>query len=404
MTTNAHVINANGIAIGSDVCKSFPNEDGTYTTVSGSKITQITSHVITSVAGKGGANGRSISLQLSVAFETDSEGTPFECASKFADKYVEVMQKLGVTASDLTQEFICGSLGAIDNATDDKVLEPFRDLLDTPTTSQCSDALDEVLTRCEKAIKGLPTDPDLAPFDPKQAVTDLLALSGPSLGEHLMKDRGIDYVPTKEQSVRLAQNIADFCTKAIDSRDVSDLLFCGYGPEEYMPSTARLKLYGVVGTQVLHSIEKDDPMETGRLNRVITTAQDSAEGALLYGIGSDDYSATINVACSKVKELFNASEKHTDEFGEKFNEQLGQFFFETYKQPFMRAIGGMDASGLARVADLLCRVQELRSALSSTQATVGGTIEVVTITKNEGVRWLRKLEPTLSASDGSVLG
>jgi hypothetical protein len=64
----------------------------------------------------------------------------------------------------------------------------------------------------------------------------------------------------------------------------------------------------------------------------------------------------------------------------------------------------MDAPGLARVADLLSRVQELRSLCSPTQATVGGVIEVLTITKDEGIRWYRKYDPSLDGSGSSVIG
>ena len=48
---------------------------------------------------------------------------------------------------------------------------------------------------------------------------------------------------------------------------------------------------------------------------------------------------------------------------------------------------------LARVAELLSRVQELRCLCGPTQATVGGAIELLTIAKDEGIHWDRKYGP-----------
>ncbi len=404
MTTNATAANANGVAMSSETARSLTNPDGTETVVYGTKFTQVGQRTMSVVSGKGGTQGRPIALLLGVAFDPGVDIAPIDAAQKFASEYIDGLHKVGVTSDELTQELICGLLVTIDKSTDAKILEPFVKISETASGAEISDALDEVIKRGLAALADFEDDASLASLDKKQMLEDLKQLSSPNIGEHLMNDVGLTYTPSEKQVKNLAALYADALSKAFYMRDDCCLLFAGYGPDEYMPSLASLKVVGVVGTQVIHSIVEDDPLKTGRLTRITTTAQDSAEDELLHGISGDDYSSAIELAVTGVKAMFGASKAKADEFGEKFSKSLGSYFNDNYTRPFLRAVGCMDAPGLARVVDLLSRAQELRSACSNTQSTVGGVIEVLTITKAEGIRWHRRLEPSLDGGGSSVLG
>lgn len=91
--------------------------------------------------------------------------------------------------------------------------------------------------------------------------------------------------------------------------------------------------------------------------------------------------------------LLKASTKKAGKFGEKFSHTVANSVNTIYTESFLRVISCMDASGLARVAELLSRVQELRCLCGPTQATVGGAIELLTIAKDEGIHWDRKYGP-----------
>ena len=138
--------------------------------------------------------------------------------------------------------------------------------------------------------------------------------------------------------------------------------------------------------------------------RVLTPAQDSAQQQLIHGITRGDALGFVGLAVEGAKEEFGPSDYALNKYGDKLESTLSDYFDETYTQPFLRVIRCLDAPGMARVADLLARVQELRAVASDSQATVGGLIEVATITKRDGIRWHRRSDAVLDGNGESVLG
>jgi hypothetical protein len=125
---------------------------------------------------------------------------------------------------------------------------------------------------------------------------------------------------------------------------------------------------------------------------------------LIHGITHGDSAGFIGLAVNGAKETFSPPQTKLTEYSQTLESTLDGYFETTYTQPFLRVIRSLDEPGLARVADLLARVQELRAVASDSQATVGGVIEVATITKRGGIRWHRRSETALDGGGASVLG
>ena len=69
---------------------------------------------------------------------------------------------------------------------------------------------------------------------------------------------------------------------------------------------------------------------------------------------------------------------------------MGQHFVN----PFLAALSGMSMTQMVQLADQLIQLQCLRSQLAECDVTVGGPVEVVSISRHEGVVWHRAVPAT----------
>jgi hypothetical protein len=76
-------------------------------------------------------------------------------------------------------------------------------------------------------------------------------------------------------------------------------------------------------------------------------------------------------------------------------EKTGDYAYNTFIQPLYNEVDGMTISRLAEFAESLVGLQATAAkTLDEGPATVGGYIEVATIDKAEGVRWVKALDPS----------
>ena len=401
VTATAVIRNPNVAVLAAETDRSLRNPDNTFTVVPGSKIYPTGKKTAVVVAGLGGFVGRPLETIISASCDRSAELTPLQIAKSFASSFVQTLNRLGVSASDLTQQTICGTLQDLDRASDGAILAS----LPSDGKGKCTDSVyDEVLASLEKFVSSLEPRPNAVPFDTQKAEEYLLTLSAPTLAEHVAKDAGLEVVPNEAQRQRFAKFFALAADKDYWTRDDATLAFAGFGEEQLMPSICTVNLAGAIGDQVIASIEDDDPAINNELSRIAMTAQSSAQEELVYGINSNDFNSVIETSVVTAKNALKMHEKDAEKFGTALEDKLGGYFRDTYSEPLIRTVRSMDVPGIARLADLLIRIQELRSMCSTSQATVGGVIEVASITKHEGIRWHRKFEVNLDGGGSSVLG
>jgi hypothetical protein len=393
-----------GVSMVSDRAQSLHNDNGTETEIPGSKIFQMSDAVLASTVGCSGLTGITYRLIADSILTSGVSRTPVEDAQYLAGQIVPVIQAAGRTMDDLTQNAACGLLSTLDDASDGAILAPFKSLPDSPSTKKATSALSQALSLAKDFVSNLPADTLLQPFDVNKVVSDFVALSNPSLVTHLGNDIGLSFDESDELTKGLAELYAEAFTKRFGTRDVGILTMTGYGPKQIMPSIATLTVVGAPGGQLIYSIEDDDPAKNGVLARICTPGQDSAQQQLIHGIDPGDSSGFVGLALTGAKQTFAPSDDQLKEYRSGLETALDSYFDETYTQPFLRVVRCLDEPGLARVADLLGRVQELRSVASNSQSTVGGVLEVATITKRGGIRWHRRSDVSLNGDGASVLG
>ena len=404
MTTTVLLRNSLAVAVASDRFQSLRNDDGTETIVPGTKIFQASEKVLGTITGRSGLAGIAHRLVAESIYKVGETRSPLQDAQLIADNVVAVNVACGVSNEELTQSAVCGVVEAVDVSMDHALLKELKALPASATPKKVTAALIDGLREGTSFLMAQDTDVTLGDASTDTIKAALAAMSAPTLAEHVGNDLGVKLEVTEELTSGLIAFLLLAWTKRYDTRDIGVVTLAGFGPDQVVPSTATLTIAAAPGGVLIYSINEDDPVVNGKMARVLTPAQDSAQQQLIHGITRGDALGFVGLAVEGAKEEFGPSDDALNKYGDKLESTLSDYFDETYTQPFLRVIRCLDAPGMARVADLLARVQELRAVASDSQATVGGLIEVATITKRDGIRWHRRSDAVLDGNGESVLG
>jgi hypothetical protein len=173
----------------------------------------------------------------------------------------------------------------------------------------------------------------------------------------------------------------------VDSSETIDLTFVGYGTDEYFGQVCRRFLTGFYAGRV-----RFKPMDGGSTspvdypfaiplaqNRAIAPFLHGADGALLGRVAdSFDQVATteLKLKNEEVKQLIDKAMKSVD-----------GWLNDEFSTPMFRTLDALGPNALSRYADLLIRMESLRSATLKDEATVGGIVESLSISRSSGVEW-----------------
>jgi hypothetical protein len=186
------------------------------------------------------------------------------------------------------------------------------------------------------------------------------------------------------------------------------LAFVGYGREEILPAWANVELAAFLEGELLF-IHRDsragDPTLTPYFG-IRPLGQDSAINLFLRGaeqgsvnsarraasrvIESTRQSLLENVADEGARATIEQQfEEMQSEVSTKIDEEVWDYSDSEFVGPLRNAISGLPSGDLAAVAKSLVELQALRQTTTAEIGTVGGPIDVATISRDIGFRWIR---------------
>lgn len=177
------------------------------------------------------------------------------------------------------------------------------------------------------------------------------------------------------------------------------LCLVGFGETELLPSALQVEILGFVGgvrlgdshtasapiSRSLHLFygQRDalDSLVLGQDSIIMdaTERQKEALSAFRMSMPESDDETIVHL-----KEVFDNTIAKSDLANEVLN--VGK---ETRQKPFERALQMSPVRDLAEFASTLVGVQSARAVFSQDNPTVGGPIDVATITRHEGFNWIR---------------
>lgn len=254
---------------------------------------------------------------------------------------------------------------------------------------EADELLTQVLTGRLEHLEQLATPPNLADVD-TDAFLDAHRTAVDSALEWVFDD-----TPRSDAGDSLIRRIASTVVRVNEpfSTD-AELVFVGFGESELFPASILLKIGGIVAGRLKSTNDPYTAVTTNDPAYISPYAQTEAMNTFLRGYHPDFLGAaheSLEAALNppepddSKKTAGHDTSKHHEELEDRF-EQLS---WNEFVQPLVSTVSGLPSAELARMAESLVGLQVLRKLTRAEAETVGGPVDVATITRGEGFTWCR---------------
>lgn len=213
-------------------------------------------------------------------------------------------------------------------------------------------------------------------------------------------------------STQLTQLAIEFLVKKpTEILTYSGLVFAGYGAEEIFPSFVHIQLYGHIGTTLFWQEVKRYEITHTNDALILPFAQSSMIDRFTDGFDSSLHESIFNISLESFKDIVSdlnvagstinsaVSNPIVDARHKEFMEKWRNKNWDENYHPLRRVLNSLSVPEMGHLAESLLVLEELRERVTSPSESVGGPIDVVVITKAEGLLWLKRkhfFEPGLN--------
>ena len=208
-------------------------------------------------------------------------------------------------------------------------------------------------------------------------------------------------------------SLADFLYRVFCSiipiTNHTGLVFAGYGNNEIYPRLYNYEVRDIINGRIAAK-EKKVIIDNSDLPTISSFAQNDMFHAIVKGISpevnksyKEAFKEMMEGLISKLNELIpDGNPKLDDAIQATINQYYPQIentylsnsnnrSFNSYIKPLVDSIGALDKLDLAEFAENIIKVTEIRKNIITDQLnTVGGPIDVLVITKGDGLVWMKR--------------
>lgn len=202
------------------------------------------------------------------------------------------------------------------------------------------------------------------------------------------------------------QMLVNSLTKGIPLVVSSGLVFTGYGEEEIYPSVFSCEV-GFIINGVL-SIIRGNPVHISNANNasICPFAQTDVMHTILRGISpqvqsiyADSLARTIQSFTNQLADAINTNNTQlaqqirgisVEPFIQTFVNLSQQAQANHYTAPFVNSVASLEKEDLSDFAESLITLTSLKRKVSPDQETVGGPVDVMVISKGDGIIWMKR--------------
>ncbi|MBR4837730.1 MAG: hypothetical protein IK004_04750 [Bacteroidales bacterium] len=215
----------------------------------------------------------------------------------------------------------------------------------------------------------------------------------------------------KKSGLTLSNNdakdlLVNLLTKGILPTGLSGLVFTGYGEEEIYPSVFSCEV-GCIIDGVL-AIRHQIPAKISNANdaSICPFAQTDVMHTILSGISPQVQSIYANSLATTIRsftqKLATAIMPNNsilakqiqgisiEPFIQTFMNLSQQAQFVQYTSPFVKSVASLEKEDLSDFAESLITLTSLKRKVSPDQETVGGPVDVMVISKGDGLIWMKR--------------
>ena len=191
----------------------------------------------------------------------------------------------------------------------------------------------------------------------------------------------------------------------------SGVVIAGFGEEQLFPSLSALIVSGISDDRLKYRQFEGKSADIGIQNgsAIIPFAQEEMVQSFMVGIDPEfrgvllgavngmlkDYPTTIidnvkGITEQERKRLRDDTAKASQRIFEEFLGKLNDIGRTTFIAPVINTVASMPKSELPAVAEALVNLQSFKRRVSQEQETVGGPIDVMLISKGDGLVWIKR--------------
>jgi hypothetical protein len=191
--------------------------------------------------------------------------------------------------------------------------------------------------------------------------------------------------------------------KRIFGHNYTGVVFAGYGKEDYFPAFFGTTYYGFVGDKLVWHDEANGTVDHNKASVIEAFAQKSMVETFLVGAAPSIWSSARHCfrsfaeqACQDalekagailaVPDLESILDKALVDFGQKWSETA----IETHYSPLLQVVSSLTVEEMGELAETLVMLESLKEKVTSRTQSVGGPVDVVVITKAEGLVWIKR--------------
>ncbi len=200
-------------------------------------------------------------------------------------------------------------------------------------------------------------------------------------------------------------------TKEIFSDPYSGVVFAGFGDEEIYPSLMEFKVQGVFDNTIKFKKTNEIKIESdGTTAQIVPFAQDDVIRNFMDGIHPDILkflNVVFKLYPTRILEQTGFKGQKKKDLRKKLNMtsqaiyQICKDKTEEFSMPVVQMVSMMPITEMCELAEALVNLTSLRKKMTMQAETVGGETEVLSITKGEGLIWIKRkhyFDPKLNHS------
>ena len=203
---------------------------------------------------------------------------------------------------------------------------------------------------------------------------------------------------------------------ALFTRDASGLIVAGYGESEIYPSLFSIVLtFGLDGRLHYYWTEQAIIKEHGTVASVIPFAQIDVAQTIIRGVNPSFYEVIaqtfkesigglVSLIAGIIKSVDLEASKtikklNTEAISQEFIAKTQSQFKQRYTDALLNTIVGLDKEDMSNMAESFVSLTSLVRRMSPGEETVGGPVDVVFVSKCDGLIWMKRkhyFDPSLN--------
>lgn len=174
------------------------------------------------------------------------------------------------------------------------------------------------------------------------------------------------------------------------------LVFAGFGADEPIGGVIEIRVDSFYMGRLRFRSKPRGPAPGKSDVWIATFAQDEALADFITGLSASRREQLINSAVEILRDIAkeSLSNDKLSKFSEDFEARMGDEAWKDYTLPFRQTVKALSLSNLVQLCESLIRIQTLRSITAADEATVGGRIESLCISRDKGVHWHLRYDET----------